>query len=75
MRYIFKIRPKFANVSHICLFNEIFVYIVNLCRVIVANYSRTSLRLSHSSEIGALQDFFTTGKGRHSVLEPKMRVS
>ena len=30
------------------------VYIVNLCREIVANYSRTSLQLSHSSEIGAL---------------------
>ena len=34
--------------------HESFVYIVNLCRVIVANYSRTSLRLSHPSEIGAL---------------------
>ena len=31
------------------------VYIVYLCREIVANYSRTSLQLSHSSEIGALQ--------------------
>ena len=30
------------------------VYIVYLCREIVANYSRTSLQLSHSSEIGAL---------------------
>ena len=30
------------------------VYIVNLCREIVANYSRTSLQLLHSSEIGAL---------------------
>ena len=29
-----------------------FVYIINLCREIVANYSRTSLQLSHSSEIG-----------------------
>ena len=26
------------------------VYIVNLCREIVANYSRTSLQLSHSNE-------------------------
>ena len=34
--------------------HESFVYIVNLCRVIVANYSRTSLRLSQSSEIGAV---------------------
>ena len=31
------------------------VYIVYLCREIVANYSRTSLQLSHSSEIGALE--------------------
>ena len=30
------------------------VYIVYLCREIVANYSRTSLQLSHSSEIRAL---------------------
>ena len=30
------------------------VYIVYLCREIVANYSRTSLQLLHSSEIGAL---------------------
>ena len=35
--------------------HESFVYIVNLCRIIVANYSRTSLRLSHPSEIGAKQ--------------------
>ena len=34
--------------------HESIVYIVNLYRVIVANYSRTSLRLSHPSEIGAL---------------------
>ena len=64
VRYIFKIRPKFVNLWHKCLFNETvysmrlqhesFVYIFNLCRVIVANYSRTSLRLSHPSEIGAL---------------------
>ena len=32
------------------------VYIVNLCREIVVNYSQTSLQLSHSSEIGALPD-------------------
>ena len=36
--------------------HESFVYIVNLCRVKVANYSRTSLRLSHPSEIGALDE-------------------
>ena len=30
------------------------VYIVYLCHEIVANYSQTSLQLSHSSEIGAL---------------------
>ena len=30
------------------------VYIVNLCRELFANYSQTSLQLSHSSEIGAL---------------------
>ena len=30
------------------------VYIVYLCHEIVANYLRTSLQLSHSSEIGAL---------------------
>ena len=30
------------------------VFIVNFCREIVANYSRTSLQLSHSNEIGAL---------------------
>ena len=29
------------------------VYFVYLCREIVANYSRTSPQLSHSSEIGA----------------------
>ena len=33
------------------------VYIVNLCHERVANYSRTSLQLSHSSEIGALAAF------------------
>ena len=52
-RYIFKIRPKYANVYLMRLQHESFVYIVNLFHVIVANYSRTSLRLSHSSEIGA----------------------
>ena len=38
------------------------VYIVYLCREIVANYSRTSLQLSYSSEIGALISllFFAT---------------
>ena len=30
------------------------VYIVNLCREIDANFSQTSLQLSHSNEIGAL---------------------
>ena len=34
---------------------ESFVEIVYLCREIVASYSRTSLQLSHSSEIGALK--------------------
>ena len=41
--YIFNIRPKFANLSHKCTFNEtcnviiIFDYVINFCRVIVAN--------------------------------------
>ena len=42
------------NVYSMRLQRESCVYIVNLCREIVANYSRTSLQLSHSSEIGAL---------------------
>ena len=33
--------------------HESCVYIVCLCRELFANYSRTSLQLSHSSEIGA----------------------
>ena len=33
--------------SYVCL-------IVNLCREIVENYSRTSLQLSHTSEVGVL---------------------
>ena len=41
------------NVYSMRLQRESFVYIVYLCREIVANYSRTSLQLSHSSEIGA----------------------
>ena len=49
------------NVYSMRLQHESFVYIVNLCREIVANYSRTSLRLLHSSEIGALQcEIFAT---------------
>ena len=58
-KYIFNFRPKFAN----CRINdhsarlqrESCVYIVNLCREIVANKSRTSLQLSHSSAIRALR--------------------
>ena len=41
------------NVYSMRLQRESCVYIVYLCREIVANYSRTSLQLSHSSEIGA----------------------
>ena len=41
------------NVNSVRLQRESCVYIVNLCREIVANYLRTSLQLSHSSEIGA----------------------
>ena len=51
VRYIFKIRPKFANSMR--LQHERCVYIVNLCCEIFANYSGTSLLLSLSSEIGA----------------------
>ena len=58
VRYIFKLDRNLRicriNVYSMRLQHESFVYIVNLCRVIVANYSRTSLRLSCSSEIGAL---------------------
>ena len=43
------------NVYSMRLQRESCVYIVYLCREIVANYSRTSLQLSHSSEIGALR--------------------
>ena len=42
------------NVYSMRLQRESCVYIVYLCREIVANYSRTSLQLSHSSEIGAV---------------------
>ena len=42
------------NIYSVRLQHESCVCIVNLCREIVANYSRTSLQLSHSSEIGAL---------------------
>ena len=42
------------NVYSMRLQRESCVYIVYLCRKVVANYSRTSLQLSHSSEIGAL---------------------
>ena len=41
------------NVYSMRLQYESCVYIVTLCREIFANYSRTSLQLSHSSEIGA----------------------
>ena len=41
------------NVYSMSLQRESCVYIVYLCREIVANYSRTSLQLSHSREIGA----------------------
>ena len=41
------------NVYSMRLQRESCVYTVYLCREIVANYSRTSLQLSHSSEIGA----------------------
>ena len=41
------------NVYSMRLQRESCVYIVYFCREIVANYSRTSLQLSHSSEIGA----------------------
>ena len=44
------------NVYSVRLQRESCVYIVNLCRKIVAKYSRTSLQLSHSSEIGALPE-------------------
>ena len=43
----------FKNVYSMRLQRESCVYIVYLCREIVANYSRTSLQLLHSSEIGA----------------------
>ena len=42
------------NVHSMRLQRESCVYIVNLCRKIVANYSQTSLQLLHSSEIWAL---------------------
>ena len=46
------------NVYSMRLQRESCVYIVYICREIVANYSRTSLQLSHSSEIGALDIHF-----------------
>ena len=49
------------NVYSMRLQHKICVYIVNLCREIVANYLRTSLQLSHSSEIGALPVISTQG--------------
>ena len=48
-----KIRKCRINVYSMRLQRESCVYIVYLCREIVANYSRNSLQLSHSSEIGA----------------------
>ena len=52
---------KLDRNSQVCRINvysmrrqgESCIYIVNLCRKIVTNYSGTSLKLSHSSEIGA----------------------
>ena len=41
------------NVYSMRLQRESCVYTVYLCREIVANYTRTSLQLSHSSKIGA----------------------
>ena len=35
------------------------VCIVNLCREIVANYSRTSIQMSHPIEVGALSSYLT----------------
>ena len=43
------------NVHSVRLQRERCVYIVNLCRKIVSNYSQTSLQSLHSSEIGALE--------------------
>ena len=40
------------NVYSMRLQRESCVYIINLCREIIANYSRTSLQLSQSIEIG-----------------------
>ena len=48
------------NVYSMRLQRESCVYNVYLCHEIVANYSRTSLQLSHSSEIGALLEFHST---------------
>ena len=42
------------NVYSMRMQHESCVYIVNLCREIIASYSRTSLQLSHSSEIGEI---------------------
>ena len=42
------------NVHSLRLQRESFVYIVKFSRELFANYSRTSLQLSHSSVIGAL---------------------
>ena len=41
------------NVNSMRLQRESCVYIANFCREIVANNSRTSLQLSHSSDLGA----------------------
>ena len=62
-RYIFKIRPKFANcrinVHSMRMQRKSCVCIVNLCREIVVKYSRTSLQLSHPIEVGALSYYLT----------------
>ena len=53
------------NVHSLRLQRESCIYIVNLCRKIVANNSRTSLQLSHSIEIGALRMLRTLNKCRY----------
>ena len=61
-------RAMFVPVSRTCRINvysmrlqrESCVYITNLWREIVENYSRTTLQLSHSSEIGALGVIFNS---------------
>ena len=47
------------NVHSMTMQRKSCVCIVILCREIVANYSRTSLQLSHSSEVGAFSWYLT----------------